>query len=425
MTHFEAWTALCTVRPTAPGQPDHQLRIVVWADGLETAYAIIQRDLPAYGYTLRDMSDLRAALSHRNGALARSVSPQQPLQLYQADPHQTEAAPRVPLLSCRDLGQIAPLDGQPGVLPLKTSPDALQDLLFGALERADTPTAHSRCFALLDAAKLQFGHSEIEDSDLTWRCLFKDTAAQSLANVAPYLVELEQDNDFTRRLFTEIPEFDATMTSAHMWPKRPAIFLRSALSFDALWKHLRRFTKIRDKSGTWLFYRFWEPENAALIRARAHDPGSVFLAPWCGTAIDAVLFPARAGAMWMTPEPALRTLKPSMQMSPTDMDALRTQRQIDFILRLKQALKDDHPELLPSEGTARLRALYTRGREKGYLVEQAAFDFVRCHLLAEAIGLSFEALEHQLDPQQRLTALDRAKLIWRRLETLSRATAEA
>ncbi|MFV0386262.1 DUF4123 domain-containing protein [Paracoccus sp. (in: a-proteobacteria)] len=107
-------------------------------------------------------------------------------------------------------------------------------------------------YAILDAAKI-FGLPEMLDtSRLEHRCLFKGDAYDDLKNVAPWIVRLDEDSDFTAKLFTP------GKPPWCMWDKEPGIYIRSRAGLDALWKHFRKFIKVQNTNETWYFFRFWE-----------------------------------------------------------------------------------------------------------------------------------------------------------------------
>lgn len=173
-------------------------------------------------------------------------------------------------LHVQELGPVIPLDAQFGVHPKKSVPDALQDALFGlpgpteaerATYGADIPPLAT--YAVLDAAKMPYLlTSLLETSGLRHQSLFQGDAQEGLGEHAPYLVELKDGHDFTRRLFTG-PE-----GVGGLWEKELGIFIRSRAGFDALRKHLRKFTKVQDDSGSWHFFRFWEPFHYHVLVAR-------------------------------------------------------------------------------------------------------------------------------------------------------------
>ena len=157
---------------------------------------------------------------------------------------------------------VTPLDDQFGVAEPLTVPILLQDILFGQPEPTEANLAEAggdfakvsplHTYAILDAAKVTNLPDTLEASGLEHRCLFKGDAYDELKDVAPWLVRLEEGKTFTRNLFKRS---DAPW---HLWDKEPGIFLRSHIPLSALWKHLRKFTRLRDQSTRWHFFRFWE-----------------------------------------------------------------------------------------------------------------------------------------------------------------------
>lgn len=171
--------------------------------------------------------------------------------------------PEQPVLRIETIEGVEPLDAQVGTFPKKTIPDALHDALFGQ----PSPTAAEikavggdpavvppmQTYAILDAAKLTNLPDLLERSGLEHRCLFKGAAYDELKTVAPWIVRLENGNSFTRNLFTRS---DAHW---HLWNQELGIFFRSRGSLGDMWKHFRKFTKVRDEGGRWFYFRFWEP----------------------------------------------------------------------------------------------------------------------------------------------------------------------
>lgn len=124
-------------------------------------------------------------------------------------------------------------------------PDALDGILF-------TP-APMQTYALLDAARIPGLTEVLETSRLDHACLFRGDSFDQLKQVAPWLVRIEGSGKFTRNLFR------ASSRSWHLWDKGAGIFIRTTAPLDELAAHLRRFTKVSDKDGKWLFFRFWDP----------------------------------------------------------------------------------------------------------------------------------------------------------------------
>lgn len=185
-----------------------------------------------------------------------------------------QSEPDRPVLQVDIIEGVEPLDTQIGIFPKKTVPDALHDALFGQPE----PTAAEikaaggnpaavppmQTYAILDAAKVTNLPELLERSGLDHRCLFKGTAYDELKNVAPWIVRLEEGNAFTRNLFTR------SNAHWHLWDRSitgsGAMFCRSYLSLEALQKHFRRFTQVRNQAGATIHLAFWSPQFLAAAR---------------------------------------------------------------------------------------------------------------------------------------------------------------
>lgn len=171
-------------------------------------------------------------------------------------------SPEHPALRIETIEGVEPLDAQLGAFPKKTVPDVLYDALFGQPEATaiEIETAGGdasavppmRTYAILDAAKVTNLPELLERSGLEHRCLFKGDAYDELRDVAPWIVQLEDDDGFTRNLFTRS---DAPW---HLWDTEPGIYVRSRGTLDEMWRHFRKFTRVQDESGKWFYWRFWE-----------------------------------------------------------------------------------------------------------------------------------------------------------------------
>ena len=186
---------------------------------------------------------------------------------------------------------IRPLGTQIGVFPKKAAPEALREALFGGPRWIeDEPDANDRMsepqvltYAILDAAKIPSFPELLARSGLQFRCLFKGEAFDELKDVAPWIVALDEEDNFTRNLFTD------SETPWHLWGAQAGIFLRSAATLDELLHHFRKFTRVQDAAGKWYYWRFWEP--AALpetLSSLQNDELENFAGPvLCFISIDA------------------------------------------------------------------------------------------------------------------------------------------
>lgn len=217
-------------------------------------------------------------------------------------------------LHVQELGPITPLDAQFGVHPKKSVPNALQDALFGQpepseAERAAFGDAPLATYAVLDAAKMPYLLTGLlQSSGLRYQSLFQGEAQEELGEYAPYLVELKDGNDFTRRLFT------GPKGIGGLWEKELGIFIRSRADFDALRRHLRKFTKVQDENGKWFYFRFWEGKYWLAIGLLS---GSDWLTGWPLSILDVLastvfVVNGRAYEMDITQEAAKPSPSPSV-----------------------------------------------------------------------------------------------------------------
>jgi hypothetical protein len=102
-------------------------------------------------------------------------------------------------------------------------------------------------YAILDAARNERIHPSLVDSDSVYCCLYRGEIAPELAEVAPYLVALEQNAPFTSWLIGQ------------GWGDSWGIFLDSSASLNELRRHFRRFLMVYDEQGKPLYFRYYDP----------------------------------------------------------------------------------------------------------------------------------------------------------------------
>ena len=78
-------------------------------------------------------------------------------------------------------------------------------------------------------------------------CLFSGTLAPELQLAAPYLVQLEQDDEKTRLFIRQA------------WANSWGVFLKCDTRMETLRRHLRTILVVRDESGNRLMFRFYDP----------------------------------------------------------------------------------------------------------------------------------------------------------------------
>lgn len=167
------------------------------------------------------------------------------------------AAERNAGIAFTTIENVEPLDDQFGVVGPLAVPPQLREALFGQFDATggrDVVPLHT--YAVLDAARVPGLPEVLEASGLAHACMFQGEAAVDLRDVAPWIVQLEEGHDFTRRLFSQGDG------PRHLWDAESGIFLRSQGSLDDVRKHLRKFTKVRDHSSKWYYVRFYDPKAA-------------------------------------------------------------------------------------------------------------------------------------------------------------------
>ncbi len=201
-----------------------------------------------------------------------------------------------------EIGDLEPLDLQFGLTDPKTVPDDLHDTLFGpppptpAEKAAGLEETEAKLYALLDATTIPNLADLLEQSGLPHKCLFQNAEDEIDAH-APWLVELQDGNRFTRNLFTLDEKAAAPW---HLWNHQAGIYFRARQDFTRLWRHLRKFTKLADRRGKWHLVRFWEtPIFWAAVERR--DPLVVEILTGLSSAI--VMRDARA-RIAVAPNPA-------------------------------------------------------------------------------------------------------------------------
>lgn len=287
MSVFTPWLGICHLRQVDDGRPDAQPTLVaVWADSIERFERELHVHTNSHGLQMIWTEDVMSAEewltkhpSRKDGQrLAGKVSAKHLVALggfgvgatglgaYGLSDGEAEG-----YLHIEEIEGVEPLDAQFGVHPLKTVPDALYEPLFGQPEPSAAEVVQYggadkvpplNTYAILDAAKVVNFVVMLEASGLEYRCLFKGKAAEEMRDVAPYVVRLEEGNDFTRNLFSKDPEQDVPW---FMWDKKPGIYVRSRGALADMWKHFRKFTKVQDENGKWFYVRFFDPVAALKI----------------------------------------------------------------------------------------------------------------------------------------------------------------
>ena len=107
--------------------------------------------------------------------------------------------------------------------------------------------ARAGLFAILDSARAEVVPAKLEQSEAESVSLYKGEPEESLAHVAPYLVQLDPEGELL------------TWVSEQGWGDSWGVFLTSEASLEDLRQHFRRFLMVKDDEGKRLYFRFYDP----------------------------------------------------------------------------------------------------------------------------------------------------------------------
>ncbi len=161
--------------------------------------------------------------------------------------------------------QIAPLTDSEALNEYLQKPwigEALKKTLFAQPAPQNDPdeSALLHTYLIVDATlRTQItGYFDLDlISHAKVECLFKGRAAETLKTAAPYLIDMTLTADeYTDD--SKITNFHKDFIENH-WAHNTGIVIRSYASMDVVLHHYRRFTKVQDETGEWIFFRFWDP----------------------------------------------------------------------------------------------------------------------------------------------------------------------
>jgi hypothetical protein len=103
-------------------------------------------------------------------------------------------------------------------------------------------------YVILDLARDKSIYPRMIEASVPSFCLYQGNIAQPLAEVAPYIVQLQNDSVFTKWLLQE------------GWGNSWGIFLSSLATISELRRHFRRFILVQDEStGDKFYFRYYDP----------------------------------------------------------------------------------------------------------------------------------------------------------------------
>jgi hypothetical protein len=102
-------------------------------------------------------------------------------------------------------------------------------------------------FAILDGARDERIYGLVDGTRLPKDCLYSGDLPWQMQLTAPYLVQLDREDRFTRHVL------------AGGWGNSWGTFLRAEAGIKQLRRHLRQFLRVRDEAGHRLIFRYYDP----------------------------------------------------------------------------------------------------------------------------------------------------------------------
>ena len=102
-------------------------------------------------------------------------------------------------------------------------------------------------FAILDGARDERIYGAVDGTRLPKDCLYSGDLPWQMQLTAPYLVQLDRGDRFTRHVLAE------------GWGNSWGTFLRTEAGIKQLRRHLRQFLRVRDERGRRLIFRYYDP----------------------------------------------------------------------------------------------------------------------------------------------------------------------
>ena len=114
-------------------------------------------------------------------------------------------------------------------------------------------------YAVLDGASVPDLLTQLYELEPEFECLYRGELEPDVAEVAPYLVCLDPDSEFTRWLLSE------------GWGQHWGVFAASDADMRALRRHFRTFLIVYDPDGKPLYFRYYDPRVLRLYLPTCND----------------------------------------------------------------------------------------------------------------------------------------------------------
>lgn len=123
----------------------------------------------------------------------------------------------------------------------------LNDQMLTKLANIAFPDEETKLFAIIDGASVPELLPKLDEYQPPCSCLFGDMIEPDMAEVAPYLVQLENDSEFTQWLLT------------NCWGNHWGILAMSHKNLRTIQNDLEKIINVRNEKGEILRFRFYDP----------------------------------------------------------------------------------------------------------------------------------------------------------------------
>jgi hypothetical protein len=105
----------------------------------------------------------------------------------------------------------------------------------------------NRIYAVLDGAAVPGLQMKLFETNTEYVCLYRGELKPDIAEVAPYLIRMVPETQFSNWVLTE------------GWGKNWGVFAQSRYSLAEMRKHFRTFLTVHDETGKPLLFRYYDP----------------------------------------------------------------------------------------------------------------------------------------------------------------------
>ena len=261
-------------------------------------------------------------------------------------------------------------------------------------------------YFLLDAAQvtaIDGVFSLAKADELGVKPLLSGEPQKELKSYTPYLINLTLTEEQLES--DEIPAFHKDLLNQY-WGKNCGIFLQSYADLDTLARHCKKFIKLKDESGRWYFFRYYDPRVAKdYFRWMAGDKARV--AKWFGVKqgqalINGIVMEVNQGNDFLTI--GLQNCEQlieqsSIQLSTIEKNWMKQSRWTGVKNAIYEDLKTEliqEPYAISQLSRDLIDTWCEEALRLGYTTERAIYDFAFSQTLAHHFDLNLSEVNQYL-----------------------------